>query len=104
MSQTPTATPQVLTLGEPLVEFNQTSPSSQQYLQGFGGDVSTVAIAAARFGCSAAIITAIGNDPFGDLLRDLWQREGCRHVICNARRERPHRRVFCVAYRRRAPL
>ncbi|MFM7522981.1 MAG: sugar kinase [Betaproteobacteria bacterium] len=76
MSQTPTAKPQVLTLGEPLVEFNQTSPSSQQYLQGFGGDVSTVAIAAARYGCSAAIITAIGNDPFGDLLRDLWQREG----------------------------
>jgi len=75
MSQAPTATPQILTLGEPLIEFNQTSASSQQYLQGFGGDVSTVAIAAARFGCSAGIITCIGNDPFGELLSDLWQRE-----------------------------
>jgi len=67
--------PHILTLGEPLIEFNQTSPSNKQYLQGFGGDVSTVAIAAARFGARAGIITCVGSDPFGDLLIELWQQE-----------------------------
>jgi len=75
MSHSTTAMPHILTLGEPLIEFNQTSPSSKQYLQGFGGDVSTVAIAAARFGARAGIITRVGSDPFGDLLIELWQQE-----------------------------
>lgn len=75
MSHSTTAMPHILTLGEPLIEFNQTSPSSKQYLQGFGGDVSTVAIAAARFGARTGIITRVGSDPFGDLLIELWQQE-----------------------------
>ena len=70
-----TEMPHILTLGEPLIEFNQTSASSKQYLQGFGGDVSTVAIAAARFGGSTGIITRVGDDAFGDLLLELWQQE-----------------------------
>ena len=74
-SPTPTQWPEILTLGEPLIEFNQTSPLDQQYLQGFGGDVSTVAIAAARFGARAGIITRVGSDHFGDLLLELWQQE-----------------------------
>jgi 2-dehydro-3-deoxygluconokinase len=68
--------PEILTLGEPLIEFNQTAPQRPQYLQGFGGDVSNTAIAAARFGARAGIITRIGSDQFGDLLLDLWQHEG----------------------------
>lgn len=74
-SPTPTQWPEILTLGEPLIEFNQTTPLGKQYLQGFGGDVSTVAIAASRFGARAGIITCIGTDYFGDLLIDLWQHE-----------------------------
>ena len=74
-SPTPTQWPEILTLGEPLIEFNQTTPLGKQYLQGFGGDVSTVAIAAARFGARAGIVTCVGTDHFGDLLINLWQQE-----------------------------
>ena len=74
-SPMPTQWPEILTLGEPLIEFNQTAPLGKHYLQGFGGDVSTVAIAASRFGARAGIITCIGSDHFGDLLTDLWQQE-----------------------------
>jgi len=74
-SPTPTQWPEILTLGEPLIEFNQTTPLGKQYLQGFGGDVSTVAISASRFGARAGIITCVGTDHFGDLLIDLWQQE-----------------------------
>lgn len=71
----PTAAPDILTLGEPLIEFNQTIAGQPQYLQGFGGDISNTAIAAARFGARAGIITRIGSDHFGDLLLELWQHE-----------------------------
>lgn len=64
------------TLGEALVEFNQTRPGEPQYLQGFGGDTSNAAIAAARAGARAAYLTRVGQDAFGDALLALWQREG----------------------------
>lgn len=64
------------TLGEALVEFNQTRPGEPQYLQGFGGDTSNAAIAAARAGARAAYLTRVGQDTFGDALLALWQREG----------------------------
>lgn len=67
----------ILCLGEAMVEFNQTGgPDSDQYLRGFGGDTSNCAIAAARQGAHAAYCTLLGRDPFGDLLLDLWRREG----------------------------
>jgi 2-dehydro-3-deoxygluconokinase len=66
----------VLAIGEPMVEFNQTRPGSPEYLQGFGGDTSNVAIAAARSGARAAYVTRVGDDAFGRLLLDLWKREG----------------------------
>ena len=31
----------IVALGEPLVELNQTHQDQRQYLQGFGGDTST---------------------------------------------------------------
>ena len=41
----------ILALGEPMVEFNQTGEGAGRlYLQGFGGDTSNAAIAAARQG------------------------------------------------------
>lgn len=66
----------VIALGEPMIEFNQTTPGVPQYRQGFGGDTSNAAIAAARQGANVAYLTRIGNDDFGKLLLDLWQREG----------------------------
>lgn len=68
--------PQVLALGEAMVEFNQASPDRPEYLQGFGGDTSNFAIAAARQGAHTGFVSAVGDDHFGRLLLDLWTREG----------------------------
>jgi 2-dehydro-3-deoxygluconokinase len=64
-------------LGEPMVEFNQArADDARTWLQGFGGDTSNAAIAAARLGVRAGYITRIGNDAFGRWFTQLWQREG----------------------------
>ena len=78
--------PSLVCLGEPMVEFNQTKPGEPNWLQGFGGDTSNAAIAAARQGASVGYLTALGEDPFGDLFIDLWQREG---VDCSRVQRRP---------------
>lgn len=69
--------PDILAIGEPMVEFNQSGgPGSRNYLQGFGGDTSNFAIAAARQGARVAYFTRLGDDIYGQMLRDLWAREG----------------------------
>ncbi|SDE07453.1 sugar kinase [Paraburkholderia lycopersici] len=70
------AAAQVLAYGEAMVEFNQASKARPEYLQGFGGDTSNFAIAAARQGARAGFVSAVGDDHFGRLLIDLWTREG----------------------------
>ena len=65
----------LVALGEPLIEFNQTRGSSDQYLHGFGGDTSNCSIASARLGARAAYVTRVGGDPFGRMFLELWQRE-----------------------------
>src|SRR3954466_11402371 len=60
-----------------MVEFNQTGAGAGRlYLQGFGGDTSNFAIAAARQGASGGHLSALGDDDHGRLLRALWEREG----------------------------
>ena len=67
----------ILALGEAMVEFNQTGDrDGRQYLQGFGGDTSNAAIAAARQGARTGYLSAVGNDRYGRMLRELWTREG----------------------------
>jgi len=74
------AAPQILALGEPMVEFNCTGAGDGRlYLQGFGGDTSNFAIAAARQGASVGMLSALGDDANGRLLRALWQAEGVDH-------------------------
>ncbi|MBV8628881.1 MAG: sugar kinase [Paraburkholderia sp.] len=70
------AFPEILALGEAMVEFNQSSKDASNYLQGFGGDTSNFCIAAARQGARTGFVSAVGDDHFGRLLRDLWHREG----------------------------
>jgi len=71
----------VVALGEPMVEFNQTGErDGRAYLQGFGGDSSNFAIAAARQGARVAYVSALGDDPYGAMLRSLWDREGVDHT------------------------
>ena len=70
----------IVSLGEPMVEFNQTGAGDgRMYLQGFGGDSSNFAIAAARQGARVAYVSALGADPYGRMLRTLWEREGVDH-------------------------
>jgi 2-dehydro-3-deoxygluconokinase len=65
----------IVSIGEPMVEFNQTRPGERNFLQGFGGDTSNMIIAAARSGARTAYITRVGDDEFGRLFLDLWKKE-----------------------------
>ena len=68
---------EIIALGEAMVEFNQTPQAGGRvYLQGFGGDTSNLAIAAARQGARVAYASALGDDRHGQLLRALWRAEG----------------------------
>src|SRR5215470_17028742 len=67
----------LVALGEPMIEFNQVRPEEATgYRQGFGGDTSNTAIAAARLGARAAYVTRLGDDAFGRMFLELWRREG----------------------------
>ncbi len=67
----------IVAIGEPLIEFNQARAADPNvYVQGFGGDTSNMAIAAARLGARVGYITRLGADGFGRMLLDLWAREG----------------------------
>lgn len=66
----------VLALGEAMLEFNQTQAEPPLYLQGFGGDTSNAAIAAARAGARVGYLSRLGQDHWGQLLMALWAREG----------------------------
>lgn len=72
-----TNSPDIVCLGEPLIEFNRPKESDgRTWLQGFGGDSQNVAIAAARQGASAGYLTGVGQDWMGDAFLDLWKSEG----------------------------
>jgi len=68
----------VLAIGEPMLEFSQTGDggTAPQYLQGYGGDTSNFAVAAARQGARVGYVTRLGRDTFGERFMALWQREG----------------------------
>lgn len=67
--------PEIVCLGEPMVEFNQ-AEGAGHYLFGHGGDTSNCAIAAARAGARVGYLTALGQDEFGDSLMRLWSENG----------------------------
>ena len=70
---------ELLCLGEPMLELNRQPPGPDgrvHYLEGFGGDASNAAIAAARSGAKVGMLTAVGADGPGDGFLALWQREG----------------------------
>jgi 2-dehydro-3-deoxygluconokinase len=68
--------PELICIGEPMVELNQTRPGEPNYLFGHGGDTSNAAIAAARQGAKVGYLTALGQDAFGQSFISLWQQEG----------------------------
>lgn len=86
--------PDLLCLGEPLIEFNRQADG--RYLQGFGGDTSNCAIAAARQGARVGYVTRLGRDALGGLFRELWRREGV-DAACVAEGD-GHTGVYFVAH------
>jgi 2-dehydro-3-deoxygluconokinase len=71
------ATPiDIISLGEPLYEFSAIPGRAREYLQGFGGDTSNAAVAAARQGAKVAYVTRLGDDEFGRQFLELWRTEG----------------------------
>jgi 2-dehydro-3-deoxygluconokinase len=68
--------PDILSLGEPLWEMNAIPDEPGKYRLGYGGDTANFCVAAARQGSSVGYITRVGNDNFGNTLRDMWAREG----------------------------
>ena len=74
---TPPHDVELFALGEAMIEFNQTGErDGRVWLQGFGGDTSNFAIAAARQGAKVGYLSALGDDARGRMLRALWSREG----------------------------
>jgi 2-dehydro-3-deoxygluconokinase len=70
----------ILAIGEPLMEFAESKgdgrAESGLYVKGFGGDVSNMAVAAARQGTKVGIFTALGDDQFAADFLALWDSEG----------------------------
>ena len=82
----------IVSIGEPMIEFNQIE--ARHFLQGFGGDSSNMIIAAARSGAQTAYFTRVGDDEFGRMLLELWQREGVETSAVIIDREAPTAAYF----------
>ncbi|MEM6593501.1 MAG: sugar kinase [Pseudomonadota bacterium] len=94
-----TSAPDILALGEALIEFVKVDldeAGRPLYRQGFGGDTSNAIIAAARQGARTGYLTAVGGDPFGDLLLGLWQAEGVSTSSVEVRAQDPTGSYFVI--------
>jgi hypothetical protein len=68
-----------LEVGRSLVEVST-------FAKSLGGGPTNVAVAARRLGCRCAVITKVGEDPFGVYLR---KQPSCARRSCSARASRP---------------
>jgi 2-dehydro-3-deoxygluconokinase len=72
--------PDVISLGEPMVEFCATDTGRLSkvplFKRGWGGDTSNFAVSAARQGLNVAHICRLGGDEFGRSFLELWEEEG----------------------------
>jgi 2-dehydro-3-deoxygluconokinase len=72
--------PDVVALGEPMVEYCATDVGRlskvEYFKRGWGGDTSNFAVSAARQGLSVGHIGGLGSDEFGRSFLDLWETEG----------------------------
>jgi 2-dehydro-3-deoxygluconokinase len=89
----------LLCMGEPMLEYSQlpeTGDGRRLYLEGFGGDTSNTAIAAARQGAKVGYITALGEDRGGDAFLRLWQSEGVDTSTVIRRSDKPTALYFVL--------
>ncbi|MEM2930250.1 MAG: sugar kinase [Thermoproteota archaeon] len=79
--------PEVISLGEPMLEFNALTKGSLRdvdiFKRSWGGDTSNFAVAVARLERKAGYVCRVGDDDFGRCFLDFWRREGVdtSHVI-----------------------
>lgn len=66
----------IVSLGEPMVEFSQSGETRRSYLKGISGDTLNCVVAAARLGGSVAYLTKLGSDSFADDIRWFIRDEG----------------------------
>ncbi len=69
----------IITLGEVLIDLTQTGTDEKgirQFAAFPGGAPANVAVAAARLGSECGFIGKVGNDSFGQSLRDTLEKEG----------------------------
>jgi 2-dehydro-3-deoxygluconokinase len=77
MTEQQPPSPDIVAIGEAMVEFNQARRETPDaYVRGFGGDTSNMAIAASRLGVRTGYVTRVGDDAFGRALLGLWSDEG----------------------------
>ncbi len=69
----------IVCLGKPLFELSHVA--SGQWRSGIGGDVSNVAVAAARQGSRSAVLSQLGNAHLGTEERDFWREEGVADTL-----------------------
>ncbi|EPJ52504.1 MAG: fructokinase-1, putative [Osedax symbiont Rs2] len=74
-------------LGEPIYELNQRK--NGDYRPGLGGDVSNVAIAAARSNADVALLSSLGKDAFAEQFREFWSNEKVTHSAVISSSQRP---------------
>jgi 2-dehydro-3-deoxygluconokinase len=65
--------PEIVGIGECLIEFNQTSP--HVYQQALAGDVTNTLFYASRLGRQTGFISTIGDDPFSEDILDFLKKE-----------------------------
>lgn len=71
--------PDILALGEPLVEMIRLPPQPDgtvHYKQGIGGDTLTAMVHAARTGARVGYLSAVGDDSLGDEICTFCKSEG----------------------------
>lgn len=70
----------VISFGEPLIEFCATRPGSfdevETFRRGWGGDTCNFIVSVARLGGRGGYICKLGSDVFGKSFLDLLRREG----------------------------
>ncbi len=81
MTPAPGAPPQLLCLGELLVDMvprerGASLETARTYLWSAGGAPANVAVAAARLGARSGVVAAVGDDPFGRALVGELARAG----------------------------
>ena len=86
----------IVALGEPLVELNQTRAGEPQYQQGFGGDTSNAVIAAARQG-ALRLPDAGGRGQLRRPAAGTVEGRGRGHVRRGSGPGRPYRPVLRAA-------